>query len=367
MLPVTWPPLYSLTAALITAPSPQRAAAVLLASAPMVPAAPGLIVEPDDGVRPVRRFIRTAQSSLLIKQFTFSEPRLIRAVIERKAAGVDVRIMLNAQRSGGDRANDDTYRHIRDAGVDVQWSSAGFAVTHEKSIVVDDKAAMVSTFNLVPKNFTRTRDYAIITHEPVQVAQIVDVFNADWEHRDFTPPDYEGLLWSNSNSRRHMARFIDSAEHKLFIQHPKYVDAVILDRIAAAAQRGVAVKVLCGGRSGISERDVLDTFASLRTLRRFGVKVRKQKNLRVHAKLLIVDNRHALVGSMNIDRSAFDLRRELGIIIDDPAVVARLRAAFTTDWTSSEHYEPPDPLDHASTATSPGGFGGPRPAATRGG
>ena len=60
---------------------------------------------------------------------------------------------------------------------------------------------------------------------------------------------------------------------------------------------------------------MLDTFASLRTLRRFGVKVHKQKNLRVHAKLLIVDDERALVGSMNIDRSAFDLRRELGITI----------------------------------------------------
>ena len=33
----------------------------------------------------------------------------------------------------------------------------------------------------------------------------------------------------------------------------------------------------------------------------------KQKNLRVHAKLIIIDEREALVGSMNIDRSAFEL------------------------------------------------------------
>jgi phosphatidylserine/phosphatidylglycerophosphate/cardiolipin synthase-like enzyme len=38
----------------------------------------------------------------------------------------------------------------------------------------------------------------------------------------------------------------------------------------------------------------------------------------VHAKLIVVENRQALVGSMNIDRSAFDLRRELGIMTDDP-------------------------------------------------
>ena len=147
-----------------------------------------------------------------------------------------------------------------------------------------------------------------------------------------------------------MAQFIDTATHRLDIQHPKYVDAVILDRIAAAADRGVKVHVLCGGRHGISEWDVLDTFASLRTLRRFGVKVHKQKNLRVHAKLLIVDDERALVGSMNIDRSAFDLRRELGITVTDPAVVARLKAVFDGDWELSHHYAPPDPLDPADAS-----------------
>jgi len=209
---------------------------------------------------------------------------------------------------------------------------------------------MVATFNLMIKYFTLTRDYGIITHDPQHVQQIIDVFNADWEHRDFTPSTYDGLLWSNSNSRYHMARFIDTAQRHLYIQHPKYVDAVILDHIAAAADRGVKVKVLCGGKHGISEWDILDTFASLRTLRRFGVKVRKQKNLRVHAKLLVVDNQRALVGSMNIDRSAFDLRRELGITIDDPTVVNRLIDVFKSDWHDSHHYEPPDPLDHTAPA-----------------
>jgi cardiolipin synthase len=73
--------------------------------------------------------------------------------------------------------------------------------------------------------------------------------------------------------------------------------------------------------------------------------VHKQKNLRVHPKLIVVDNAHALVGSMNIDRSAFDLRRELGIMTDDPATVGRLKEVFDRDWELSHHYEAPDPLD----------------------
>ena len=217
----------------------------------MLPLSPRLIVEPDDGLEPVREFINSAQNLLLIKQFTFTEPSLIAAVIDRKKAGVEVRVQLNAQRSGGDRANDDTYEQFLNAGIAVQWSNPKFYVTHEKSIVVDEKAALVATFNLCEKYFTLTRDYGVITDNPYHVAQIAEVFYADWEHRDWDCGAYEGLLWSNSNSRYHMAQFIDTATERLDVQHPKFVDAVILERLAGAADRGVNVHVLCGGVASV--------------------------------------------------------------------------------------------------------------------
>src|SRR4029077_12643164 len=105
---------------------------------------PHLIVEPDDGVGPVHDFICSAEKTLLIKQFTFSEPSLLQAVTDRKGAGVQVRVMLNPKRSGGDRANDETYDHFKKNGVSIQWANPKFYVTHEKSIVVDGKAALIS-------------------------------------------------------------------------------------------------------------------------------------------------------------------------------------------------------------------------------
>ena len=82
-------------------------------------------------------------------------------------------------------------------------------------------AALVATFNLMEKYFTLTRDYGIITDNPYHVAQIVEVFNADWEERDWNCGAYEGLLSSNSNSRYHVAQFIDTATERLDVQDPK--------------------------------------------------------------------------------------------------------------------------------------------------
>ena len=96
---------------------------------------PHLIVQPDDGVAPVLDFIRLAHTSLLIKQFTFSQPELMKAVVDRKNAGVAVRVMLNPKRSGGDRANDETFEYFQKAGVDIKWASPKFYVTHELSLI----------------------------------------------------------------------------------------------------------------------------------------------------------------------------------------------------------------------------------------
>ncbi|HXM27865.1 MAG TPA: phospholipase D-like domain-containing protein [Chthoniobacterales bacterium] len=60
---------------------------------------PYLIIQPDHGVTPVREFIRSAQQSLLIKQFTFTDPSLIQTVIDRRNSGVVVQVMLNSKRS----------------------------------------------------------------------------------------------------------------------------------------------------------------------------------------------------------------------------------------------------------------------------
>jgi cardiolipin synthase A/B len=48
---------------------------------------------------------------------------------------------------------------------------------------------------------------------------------------------------------------------------------------------------------------------------------------------------------MNIDRSAFDLRRELGTMSNDSAIAGWLKEVFDNDWDLSHHDEASDPLD----------------------
>jgi phosphatidylserine/phosphatidylglycerophosphate/cardiolipin synthase-like enzyme len=307
-----------------------------------------LLVMPDDGVTAVLEFIGQARQELRLKQFKLESEAVLAALQEAKNRGVFVRVMLNPLTSGGDRWNDHTYELLKGWGIDVAWTSEAFPVTHEKSIVVDNSAALISTFNLSDKYFTETRDYGVITYAQQAVDQVIACFEADWQRSFFSPDLSVGLVWSSFHSRGQMARVIDAAQERIWVQHPKYVDSVILERLVAACNRGVKVRILCGGKHGISDYDLYETFASLRLLDSAGIKVRRQKHLKLHVKLIITDSKNALIGSMNIDRSAFDLRRELGIETDALEVVARCVSCFNFDWQQSDKYRAPDPLDPSS-------------------
>jgi cardiolipin synthase len=310
-----------------------------------------VLVQPDDGIGPVVEMVDSARRAILIKMFTFTSPALIAAVIDAHRRGVQVQVMLNPTRSSGTRANDGTLACLTEAGVAARWTNPRFAVTHEKSMVIDERIALIATFNFSDKYFSKTRDYGLVVENPAVVREVIAGFQADWDRAPFpevgTQQSHSPLLWSNHNARLVMAGFIDKAQHTLRVQHPKFVDAVILDRLLEARTRGVDVRVLCGGRHGISDYDLLDTFSSLRILRRADIRVHKQNGLTLHAKLILADGERAIVGSMNIDRSAFDLRRELGAVIASPAAVSRLRQVFRADWDESQRYAPPDPLESA--------------------
>ena len=304
-----------------------------------------LLVMPDDGGAAVVELIDQAHHLLLLKQFKLQSDAVEQALKRARERGVQVRVMLNPHTSGGDRWNDEAYALLQGWGIEVLWTSESFPVTHEKSMVIDRSAVLIATFNLADKYFNETRDYGVVSHDPAVVEQVIAGFEADWHRQFFVPRLDVGLVWSSAHSRGQMAKVIDRATKTLWIQHPKFVDAVILERVVSARDRGVKVRVLCGGKHGLSDWDVYDTFSSLRVLELCGVKIRRQKRPKLHAKLILVDGKAAMTGSMNIDRSAFDVRRELGIEVDAPQVVQRLIDTFERDWREAKKYSAPDPLD----------------------
>ena len=127
-------------------------------------------------------------------------------------------------------------RILEDAGIEVRDSNPEFTITHEKSMVIDNRIAFIKSLNWETKNFTETRDYAIITYHPHEVKEIILCFEADWHRQNFDPGENMSLIWCSNNGRTRIAKFIDEAKHTLFVQNERFQDLVIIERIGSCSK-----------------------------------------------------------------------------------------------------------------------------------
>lgn len=294
-----------------------------------------LIVLPDRTARPFLIAIENAKSSIRIKMFVFSDPDLIQAVIAARKRGVDVQIMLNAARRDGEDDNAESRKTLHHAGIPVKDSSPDFGVTHEKSMVVDEKLAFVKSLNWATRNLTETRDYAVTTEHKDEVREILDCFEADWHRQAFKPPGTTPLIWCPANGREAIAHFIDKAKHSLFVQNERYQDPVIIERLIRARERDVKVHVMARPPHNLKKEKLLEGVSGLRMLDDVGAKIHKLKKLKLHGKMLLADGKRAIIGSINLAPGSFDDRRELAIEVDDGTVVEELHDVAHQDWEHS--------------------------------
>jgi len=258
-----------------------------------------IIVLPDDTGQEIIDAIDHAKKSILIKMFLFSDPGLISAVIAAKQRGVKVKVMLNPARRNGEEENEDTRKLLEEAGIEVRDSNPSFIITHEKSMVIDEELAFVKSLNWETKNLTETRDYAIITSHPTEVAEIVLCFDADWHRKNFDPGENTRLIWCSINGRARIAKFIDEAQHSLFVQNERFQDLVIIERLVRAASRGVKIHVMARPPHTLKADKLVEGVGGLRIMDDIGIKIHKLRHLKLHGKMLLADGCRAIVGSIN--------------------------------------------------------------------
>ena len=86
------------------------------------------------------------------------------------------------------------------------------------TLMAQEATGFVESLNWETRDLTETRDYAIVTDEPGEVAEMSAAFEADWSRQAFTPRAGSALIWCPDNGRQRVAAFIDGAEHTLWVQ-----------------------------------------------------------------------------------------------------------------------------------------------------
>jgi len=294
-----------------------------------------LIVLPDDTAKPLLEALAGARRSLNIRMFLFTDPTLLNAVIAAKQRGVFVRVMLNPARRSGESENEESRKTLLDAGVEVRDSSPKFALTHQKSMVIDNEAGYVESLNWETRDITETRDYAVVTRHAIEVEEMVKCFDADWEQRHFKPDPQSRLIWCPDNGRERIAELIDAAKETLWLQNERYQDTVIVERLVRAINRGVRVHIMARPPHTLKKGKLIEGVGGLRIMHDVGARVHRLKHLKLHGKMLLADEKVAIVGSINLAPGSFDERRELAIETAAGHVVKRLVETSHLDWENS--------------------------------
>ena len=337
------------TAAGTSAPAPSSSTIGAPSASPPAHARPrptrrtgtlSLITEPNQGVAPVLGAIEHAKHTVALVMYEAEDPQVDAALAADEHRGVSVRVLLNHGDYGhGFPENQPAFAYLQAHGVPVRWTPSYFALTHQKTLVVDG-TAYILTFNFTPDYYASSRDFGVVDSNRDDVSAILQTFDADWSGRRVVPSDGTDLVWS-PGSEQALLNLIASAHGWMDVYNEEMDEADVEQALEADARRGVDVEVTMTADPSWD--------AAFSELAAAGVHVRTyaaDAPLYIHAKM-IATSTSAFLGSENFSDASLLDNRELGLILATPSIITSLRHTFDADYAGAR------PFKSAASSGSP--------------
>jgi phosphatidylserine/phosphatidylglycerophosphate/cardiolipin synthase-like enzyme len=276
-----------------------------------------LIVQPDDGIEPVVSAIKKAKKSIDIGIFRLDRGEVAKALKAAVARGVPVRTLIAHTNHGGDKRLRKLEQTLLDDGAIVARTDHDLTRYHSKMMIVDGQVLYVLGFNYTALDVDKSRSFGIATRNRELVAAAVKLFEADSLRQSYVPGARDFLV-SPLNARERLALFLKGARRDLLIYDPKLTDPLMIRILQERARSGVEIRIL--GKLG--KRGV-------------GLAAAKFPGRRLHVRAIIRDGARAFMGSQSLRKLELDQRREVGLIVKDRKLIARMAAVFEDDWSQT--------------------------------
>jgi phosphatidylserine/phosphatidylglycerophosphate/cardiolipin synthase-like enzyme len=276
-----------------------------------------LIVQPDDGAKPILQTLAEAEKTIDILIFRFDLKDVERALAAAVSRGVAVRALIAHTNSGGEKRLRQLELRMLEKGVTVSRSGDEWVRYHGKMMVIDRQELHVYGFNFTEIDL-KSRSFGIVTRDRKVVSEALRVFESDLLRQDFEPTT-EGLVVSPENAREELATFIKRAKKSIAIYDPKVADTQMLRLLHLRAKAGVDVRII--GKIGKRGNDL---------------RVQRFPGRRLHVRAMVRDGDTAFVGSQSLRSLELDARREIGLITRDPKTVKRICEVFDEDWAKTD-------------------------------
>jgi cardiolipin synthase len=287
-----------------------------------------IIVEPDAGRAPLLNAIANAKNSVDMVIYGFTDTEFANALISAQDQHKHVRVLIQHHPYKYEDENQPIIDLLQSHNIVMVFPDQNFKLTHQKTLITDEHGALVMTFNLTHSTFKNERNFALQIDDPAEIKEIEAVYNADWQHKyiQVSQPD---LVWSPDNSREKILALIHSAKQNIDVYAEGLTDYSVVGALASAARNGVNVRVLTTLDAGKKPGKQFEY------MQRAGVQIRLSKNLVIHAKVIMVDNQKALLGSINLTKPSINDNRELAVITHSPESFAILQKTFSSDWDNA--------------------------------
>jgi cardiolipin synthase len=329
--------------------------------------------------------IREARERVWLESYIIADDAagrlMAEALIERAAAGVDVRLMYDAIGSyGTPRA---FFDRLAAAGVQVHafhsirdnlWRLPFLQIlnrrNHRKLLVIDERIAYFGGMNIVDQRGIATPDDVKRRHLPASAGwrdlhvrlvgprqpEIAEECARLWEWKHLRRSDRrtpwpikrmlgekaDGIQFFASRPTRRTRRvarvfvpLIRRARREIIVSMAYFIPVGrVLRELFRARRRGVRVRVIVPGASDVQAVHWATRHLSRRLLAR-GIQIYERQDFMLHSKVMVIDGRLTVVGSCNLDPRSLRLNLEFLAVIRSRAMAAAATAFCRRELTHS--------------------------------
>ena len=312
--------------------------------------------------------IRGARVSIRLQTYIFDDDddgrSFVAALIERAAAGVDVRVLYDAVGTSARGAR--LISSIAAGGGKVAAFlpfhplKRRFQINlrnHRKILVLDDERAFVGSHNISARHRRSgpvgSRDLMLDLRGPA-VEDLADVFASDWRFATGDRIAVTTPVAAPEKAGRQTLQVFDSgpdqvdggvknailtalyqARYDVLILTPYFVPPPeLLTAVQSAAARKVRVRLMIPGRCSHRLMNWA-TRSFLTPLLVAGVEIHERPDAFLHMKLMVIDDTIAIAGSTNLDYRSFHLNFEADVVAYGGPLHQALRGVAEAEWQAS--------------------------------
>ena len=219
----------------------------------------------------ILEIIRGTKRRLSLSLFRCNDAEIFAEIGRAVSRGVAVEVLTTTRAKGGRKRLRKLWNALGETGATVHAYADPVVKYHAKYLIADDGPAVVATLNFTRKCFARTCDALVVTYDPDVVAGLRQLMAADRDGRPLPEGLSPRLIVGPERARQQLLSIIERAESCIRLIDAKISDPEVAVRINARRESGVSVEIIGSKRLG---------------------------DLKSHGKIMLIDNRIAIVGSL---------------------------------------------------------------------